>query len=140
LATKSTAEKLPTYYNTSETYLNRVTWVARMQEWGDWCMRQPAKGKKYIGTYCMKPDNIFTSVNPQFTLTGTTMNDTYALPQLPIWNTKQLCWLPSLPMSLWRFPLTKTQSSKIPLNQCKKQMMRKEIVVVYSRYLWKHLL
>jgi ribonuclease HI len=25
LATKSTAEKLPTYYNTSETYLNRVT-------------------------------------------------------------------------------------------------------------------
>jgi hypothetical protein len=40
-----------------------------VQEWGDWWMRHPAKGQNYIGNFCTKPDNIFSSGNCQFSST-----------------------------------------------------------------------
>jgi ribonuclease HI len=71
LAKKSTLEKPPTYYNTSLSYPKRVTRTAKMQEWGDWWMRHPAKGKNYVGTFHTKPNNIFTYGNCQFSSTVT---------------------------------------------------------------------
>jgi hypothetical protein len=71
LAKKSTLEKSSTYYNTSLSYLKRVTQAAKMQEWGDSWMRHPAKWKNYVGIFCTKPNNIFKSGNHQFSLTVT---------------------------------------------------------------------
>ena len=104
-------------------------------------MRHPAMGKNYLGTFCSKPDNIFTSGNRQFASTVTHLRTghgyfrsyLYKIPTNSVDSPHYPCWYGG------------SQSPEQLLLRCqlyqhKRQTIRKEIGVVHPRYLWKHLL
>jgi ribonuclease HI len=141
LAKKATLEKPPTYYHTSLSYLKRVTRAAKMQEWGDWWMRHPAKGKNYVGTFRTKPDQIFTSGNRQFNSTVTQLRTGHGyfrsyLYKIPTNSVDS----PHCPCRYGGPQSPEHLLLRCPLYQRERQRMRKEIGVVHPRYLWKYLL
>jgi hypothetical protein len=104
-------------------------------------MRHPAKGKKYVGAFRTKPDNIFTCGNRQFISTVTQLKTGHGYFRSHLYKIPTLSVdFPHCPCRYGGPQSPEHLLHRCPVYQCERQTMRKEIGVVHTWYLWKYLL